>query len=217
MCCSREVGWIKRPLNQLESDGKAGLFIEEYPVTGMPLVTNPTGGGFVDYVLFGKDGKPLAVVEAKRTMVDPKSGKQQALCYAECLESKFGQRQSFSTPMATRHGYGMINSTLSGVSMAFSGRIELQRMVDRRTTRKDPSHVQGQPRDQWGDRILRHPACCRGYVRQREGQLRGGKRECPSWLWRQEVERRGQQYQVVDMLTKCNWSKRILFLADEML
>ena len=36
----------------------------EYEVTGMP---NESGIGYADYVLWGDDGKPLAVVEAKKT------------------------------------------------------------------------------------------------------------------------------------------------------
>ena len=40
----------------------------EFEVQGMPLSTNPSGKGYVDYVLWGKDGKPLAVVEAKKTL-----------------------------------------------------------------------------------------------------------------------------------------------------
>ena len=51
----------------------------------MPLSTNPSGKGYVDYVLWGKDGKPLAVVEAKKTLVTPSAGKQQAKLYADCL------------------------------------------------------------------------------------------------------------------------------------
>jgi hypothetical protein len=42
--------------------------------------------GFVDYVLWGDDGKPLAVVEAKKTTKDPAVGQQQAKLYADCLE-----------------------------------------------------------------------------------------------------------------------------------
>lgn len=61
----------------------------EYEVTGMP---NKEGTGYVDYVLWGDDGKPLAVVEAKRTGVDPKVGRQQAKLYADCLEAMHGQR-----------------------------------------------------------------------------------------------------------------------------
>ena len=48
---------------------------EEYPVEGMP---NGAQAGAADYVLFGKDGLPLAVVEAKRTSKDPNTGRKQA-------------------------------------------------------------------------------------------------------------------------------------------
>ena len=61
----------------------------EYEVTGMP---NKTGIGYADYVLWGDDGKPLAVVEAKETTVDPEVGQQQAKLYADCLEAMHGQR-----------------------------------------------------------------------------------------------------------------------------
>jgi type I restriction enzyme, R subunit len=61
----------------------------EFPVIGMP--TN-TGEGFVDYVLWGDDGKPLGLVEAKRTKREPRIGQQQAKLYADCLEKQFGQR-----------------------------------------------------------------------------------------------------------------------------
>jgi type I restriction enzyme, R subunit len=61
----------------------------EYEVTGMP---NKKGTGYVDYVLWGDDGKPLAVVEAKKTTVDPEVGQQQAKLYADCLEAMHGQR-----------------------------------------------------------------------------------------------------------------------------
>lgn len=63
--------------------------IEEVAVKGMP---NNTGDGFVDYVLYGDDGKPLALIEAKRTSCDARKGKQQAKLYADCLETKYGQR-----------------------------------------------------------------------------------------------------------------------------
>ena len=56
----------------------------EVEVTGMP---NAPGVGYVDYVLRGDDGKPLALVEAKRTRKDPRVGQQQAKLYADCLEA----------------------------------------------------------------------------------------------------------------------------------
>ncbi|MDX2101103.1 MAG: DEAD/DEAH box helicase family protein, partial [Alphaproteobacteria bacterium] len=74
----REAGW---PLDQPRD--------REFPVTGMP---NTTGEGFVDYVLWGDDGMPLAVIEAKRTRRDARVGQQQAKLYADCLEQQFGVR-----------------------------------------------------------------------------------------------------------------------------
>jgi type I restriction enzyme R subunit len=50
----------------------------------------PSGEGFADYVLYGDDGKPLAVVEAKKTAKDPRQGGEQARIYADCLEKETG-------------------------------------------------------------------------------------------------------------------------------
>jgi type I restriction enzyme, R subunit len=61
----------------------------ELEVDGMP---NEQGKGFVDYVLWGEDGVPLAVVEAKRTRRDATVGRQQAKLYADCLEQRYGRR-----------------------------------------------------------------------------------------------------------------------------
>lgn len=61
----------------------------EYEVAGMP--TN-RGSGYVDFMLWGDDGKPLAVVEAKKTTADPAMGRQQRKLYADCLEAMHGQR-----------------------------------------------------------------------------------------------------------------------------
>ncbi|SDZ15250.1 DEAD/DEAH box helicase family protein [Tindallia californiensis] len=63
--------------------------LEEVEVLGMP---NASGIGYIDYVLYGDDGKPLAVVEAKKTSVDPKIGQVQAERYADCLEKQYGFR-----------------------------------------------------------------------------------------------------------------------------
>ncbi len=61
----------------------------EYEVTGMP---NAQGIGYVDYVLWGDDGRPLAVVEARKTTVDSAVGQQQAKLYADGLERMHGRR-----------------------------------------------------------------------------------------------------------------------------
>ena len=73
---------------------------------------NKKGVGYVDYVLWSADGKPLAVVEAKRTKKDPRIGRNQAKLYADCVETRFGLRPIISTPMATTIGSGTTNATL---------------------------------------------------------------------------------------------------------
>ena len=54
----------------------------------------PTGSGkgYADYVLWGENGKPLAVIEAKKTAEDAQKGKMQAKYYADGLEKMHGQR-----------------------------------------------------------------------------------------------------------------------------
>ena len=64
-------------------------WLEEVELSGMP---NPSEVGYADYVLYGDNGKPVAVIEAKRTSVDPAKGRQQAKLYADLLEKQTGQR-----------------------------------------------------------------------------------------------------------------------------
>lgn len=64
-------------------------WLNEVELPGMP---NKSEVGYADYVLFGNDGKPLAVLEAKRTCVDVAKGRQQAKLYADLLEQKYGRR-----------------------------------------------------------------------------------------------------------------------------
>lgn len=64
-------------------------WLNEVELPGMP---NKSEVGFADYVLFGDDGRPLAVIEAKRTCVDVSKGRQQAKLYADLLEQKYHRR-----------------------------------------------------------------------------------------------------------------------------
>ena len=74
----QDAGWV---------EGKDWLNEVELP--GMP---NQSEVGFADYVLYGDDGKALAVLEAKRTCVDVSKGRQQAKLYADLLEKQHGRR-----------------------------------------------------------------------------------------------------------------------------
>ena len=64
-------------------------WLNEVELPGMP---NRSEVGYADYVLYGDDGRPLAVVEAKRTCLDVSKGRQQAKLYADLLENKYGCR-----------------------------------------------------------------------------------------------------------------------------
>lgn len=74
----RDAGWVE------------GVdWLNEVELQGMP---NKSEVGYADYVLFGHDNKPLAVLEAKRTCVDVAKGRQQAKLYADLLEKEYDRR-----------------------------------------------------------------------------------------------------------------------------
>lgn len=82
----QEAGWSVMSTENVPSPGKAAIEIE---VEGMP---NDKAAGFCDYVLYGRDGKPLAVVEVKKTSVSPEVGRHQVDLYGECLKKKYGYK-----------------------------------------------------------------------------------------------------------------------------
>lgn len=190
----------------------------EYEVKGMPKVTNPSGIGYVDYVLWGKDGKPLAAIEAKKTMADARIGRRQAELYADCLEAMHGQRpiifytNGFDTYIWDDAFY--IDREISG----FYTQDELQLQIDRRTTRKDlrtfkvnTAIAGGGGRDYQIEAIKRVAENL--IVEDKNGSLRGAKRASLLVMATGSGKTRTSAA-IVDMLTKCNWAKRILFLAD---
>ncbi|OYU93955.1 MAG: restriction endonuclease [Bacteroidetes bacterium B1(2017)] len=190
-------------------------FESEYEVKGMPISTNPSGKGYADYVLWGKNGKPLAVIEAKHTMVDEKKGRYQAELYADCLEKMHGQRPIifYSNGFETNiwdDTFG-INRPVQG----FYTQDELQRSVDRRRDRKDPRLFQ--PNTKIAGRAYQLEAIKRVAeniaITAKDGKLREARRHSLLVMATGSGKTRTSAA-MVDMLTKCNWAKRILFLAD---
>lgn len=174
----------------------------EYPVEGMP---NNTGQGFVDYVLFGDNGKPLAVVEAKRTSKDPKVGRQQAKLYADCLENMTGTRpiifytNGFETyiwhdPYPPRKVSG------------FYDKDDLSLLMNRRTMKRPLTDIQ--INDDISNRYYQKEAIlsvCDALTRnQRKALL---VMATGSGKTRTAIS-------LVDVLTRHNWAKNVLFLAD---
>ena len=204
----KEAGWNKL------TEGKE----LEYEVKGMPVSTNPSGIGYVDYVLWGDDGNPLAVIEAKKTMVSPKKGKQQAVLYADCLEQMNKDKQrpiifytnGFETYMWDDTFYP--EREVSG----FYNKDELQLLINRRTTRKDLRsfkvnlNIAGRGRAYQLEAIKR---VAENLGKTHDGKYVGTKRKSLLVMATGSGKTRTAAA-IVDMLTKCNWAKRVLFLAD---
>lgn len=85
---------IDRDLRMAGWDVPAGLASNERVGQEVEVLHQPTTTtkGYCDYVLWDDNGKPLAVVEAKKTTVDARAGQEQAKLYADALEKMHGQR-----------------------------------------------------------------------------------------------------------------------------
>jgi type I site-specific restriction endonuclease len=175
----------------------------EYEVSGMP---SKSGKGSVDYVLWGKDGLPLAVVEAKRTKLSEKKGKYQAQLYADCLEKSTGQRPViFYT-----NGY---NTWLWDDAFypprevrGFYTADQLQLLILRRTTRKPLKDME------IDTSIVNRNYHYEGIRRVTE-DLSDGHRK---GLVVMATGAGKTQFSIalVKLLMQANWVRRVLFLAD---
>ncbi|WP_420583108.1 DEAD/DEAH box helicase family protein [Reichenbachiella sp.] len=189
----------------------------EYPVKGMPQTNdNPHGNGFADYVLWGDDGKPLAVIEAKRTSKDAEEGKHQAFLYADCLEIMHGQRPIiFYTNGFESHIWDDTFYSASRRVHGFYTKDELQLLIQHRSERKDIRKAQinkdiaGRPYQ--SEAIQRVAESF--VVDAAKGGLRGNKRSALLVMATGSGKTRTAAA-LVDVLMKNNWAKRVLFLAD---
>ena len=186
----------------------------EFPVEGMPKSTNPSGIGYVDYVLWGDNGLPLAVVEAKETMIEASRGRHQAKLYGDCLEKMTGQRPVifYSNGFETFiwddlfYPYRQV--------LGFYTKEELQTLIQRRKSREDlraftPNpNIAGRPYQLLGIKRVAETFCTI-----LEGDLKGKDRNALLVMATGSGKTRTAA-SIVDMLTKSNWAKRILFLAD---
>jgi type I restriction enzyme R subunit len=200
----REAGWDNL------REGKE----KEFEVMGMPLTTNPTGKGYVDYVLWGDNGLPLAVVEAKSTLHDAHKGKHQASLYADCLEKSTGQRpiifysNGFETHLWDNTFYP--DRKVQG----FYTKEELQLVIERRFSRKDlRSFKVNTAIVERPYQLLAIQRVAETLVASNQSQLRGRNRKALLVMATGSGKTRTAAA-MVDMFTKCNWAKRILFLAD---
>jgi type I restriction enzyme R subunit len=189
----KEAGWML--------DEKKSFEVE---VTGMP---NIQGKGYVDYVLWGDDGKPLALKEAKRTTKNAKVGQQQAKLYADCLEKQYGQRPIIFCTNGYEHWLWDDVCYPPRAVQGFFKKQELELMIQRRTSRK-----------KLADAVINEDIVGRYY------QTRAVRRITETFEKDQlrkalvvMATGAGKTRTVIalaDLLMRCNWAKRVLFLAD---
>ncbi|MFA6301680.1 MAG: DEAD/DEAH box helicase family protein [Legionella sp.] len=194
----REAGWDPKGKN-----------VEEYEVLKcMPTVVGKKDGtGYVDYVLWGEDKKPLALIEAKKTKVDPQSGSRQAELYANCLEQHHGQRPI----IYYSNGYTtwMWDDTFYPPRevQGFATRDELQWKINQRKSRQVLNLMQSNP--DIAGRYYQMEAAAR--VMQHFGDNRKRKSLI---VMATGTGKTRLSIALVDMLLRANWVRRVLFLAD---
>lgn len=189
----KEVGW---PLDQPRD--------REFEVSGM---TTPNGQGFVDYVLWGDDGKPLALVEAKRSRRDARAGQQQAKLYADCLERQFGRRPVIFYSNGYEHW--LWDDTLYPPRrvQGFYKKAELELLIQRRGTRRSLAQAPISPaivERHYQTRAIRRIAEAFERDRDRKALL----------VMATGAGKTRTVIALCDLLMRSNWAKRVLFLAD---
>jgi type I restriction enzyme R subunit len=176
----------------------------EVEVSGMPTDSSQ---GFVAYVLRGADGKPLGLIEAKRTRRDPRVGQQQAKLYADCLERQYGQRPIIFYTNGYEHWTRDDAASPPRPIQGFLKRDELALIVQRRTIRKDLASLPIE------NAIVERPDQHRGIRRVSEAFERDRQRKALLVM----ATGTGKTRTVIalcELLTRANWVKNVLVLAD---
>ena len=176
----------------------------EYPVKGMP---NSKGEGFVDYVLWGDDGLPLGIVEAKRFSKDRIEGQRQAELYADCLEKETGQRPIIYYTNGYEISLWDDRVYPPRPVQGYATKDELQLLINRRKTK-------GSLRDIAPNRdIINRPDQIEAAARVVE-RLENERQRRSLLVMATGTGKTRMSIALVEMLMRQNWIKRVLFLAD---
>jgi type I restriction enzyme R subunit len=191
----REAGWTLDKPDDIE-----------FRVEGMP---NNEGIGFVDYVLWGADGKPLGIVEAKRTRKDARQGQQQAKLYADCLEARYSQRPVIFYSNGYEHWIWDDTRYPPRQIGGFYKRDELELLIQRRAGRKTLAETKINTAIAGHKRPYQQRAI-RSIAKHFE---QDGERKALLVMATGSGKTR-TVIALVDLLMRAGWVKRVLFLAD---
>jgi len=169
-----------------------------------------SGIGYADYVLWDDNGKPLAVIEAKKTAVDAEKGRHQARIYADGLEKMYGQRPVvFYT-----NGYDIwmwddhpAQNYPPRRLYDFYSKSSLQFLVRQRKEKQALSAVS--PKSEiLTDRLYQHEALKRICERYEEKQRKALAVQATG------TGKTRLSIALSDVCMQAGWAKRILFLCD---
>lgn len=194
----REAGWT---LDKPED--------VEFEVAGMP---SDSGVGFVDYVLWGLDGKPLGLVEAKATKHNSEKGQQQAKLYADALETRFRQRPVIFLSNGYEHRIWDDLRYPPRKIGGFYKREELELAIQRRTSRKILAETKLSI-DLPGNGRKLYPFQQRA-VRSIAKSLEDHFQRKVLLVMATGTGKTISVIALVDLLMRAGWVKRVLFLAD---
>lgn len=176
----------------------------EFEVTGMP---NNEGIGFVDYMLWGDDGKPLAVIEAKRTKRDARVGQQQAKLYADCLENMYGQRPVIYYTNGYEHWFWNDLAAAPRRVQGFYKKDELELLMQRRTSKLPLANAK------INDQIVERSYQMQAIRSVTEAIEKYNQRRSLIVMATGSGKTR-TVIALIELLVRCGWAKRVLFLAD---
>ncbi|MGA1131326.1 MAG: DEAD/DEAH box helicase family protein [Prochlorotrichaceae cyanobacterium] len=187
---------------------EAGWPIEEpgWTEVAVPGMPNATGTGYADYVLWGDNGKPLAVIEAKRTKTDARVGQQQAKLYADGLEQVHQQRPVIFYTNGYEHWIWDDCTYPPRRVEGFLSKAELERIIFRRTHREPLSAVAV------NKNIVNRSYQEEAIRRVTEVLERKGRKALlvmPTGTGKTRTA-----IALVELLMTANWVRRVLFLAD---
>lgn len=170
-------------------------------------IPSPSGAGYADYVLWGENGLPLAVIEAKKTSEDATIGREQARIYANGLEKKYGRRPVifYSNGFETFIWNDAANETPRLIH-GFYSRDSLEYLIFQRENRRTLGDVSPDP--DIAGRIYQREA-----IRRVTERFEGGRRRALIVLATGTGKTR-VAVSLCKLLLEARWAKRILFLCD---
>lgn len=159
-----------------------------------------------DYVLWGGDGLPLAVVEAKRATIDWEKGQQQAVRYANTLAERYGRRPLIYYTNGFRTGFWDDQRYGPREVQGFHKPDEMKWLISRRTDQKPLSSQK-----------INTAIADRYYQKQAIAAVDehiGGKFRKSLLVMATGSGKTRTAAALVEVLVKAGWARRILFLAD---